>query len=134
MNLATVLSELGTRLSSISGLQTYTFPPARVVPPAAAFWLERVAYHGTYTSSGLERLILTLRVGTANNDPESAWNQVATWASGSGVSSVKAVLESGTYTSFDIVTVEDAQFLPWTIGDFTLLAAQFTLDIAGSGV
>jgi hypothetical protein len=52
---------------------------------------------------------------------------------GSGASSVKAVLESGTYTAFEAVRVTGGEFDTVTIGGTDYLAVAFDLDIVGRG-
>jgi hypothetical protein len=51
----------------------------------------------------------------------------------SGASSVKQVLESGTYTAFDELRVTSVEFDVVSIANTDYLAAMFDLDITGSG-
>jgi hypothetical protein len=55
------------------------------------------------------------------------------YCAGSGASSIKAVLEAGTYTAFDTVRVARVEFDVLTIGGTDYLAALFDLDIIGDG-
>jgi hypothetical protein len=60
-------------------------------------------------------------------------DNVGRWVAGSGPTSIKSVVESGTYTAFDSVRVARIEFDGISIGAVAYLAATFTLDIAGQG-
>lgn len=132
MILANVFSQLATQLATISGLQTYAYPPDAITPPAALMWPDAVTYDATY-GRGLDQLSVRLWLVVGRTDVASAWSALSTYTSGSGTSAIKAVLESGTYTAFEAIRVMDATFGEISVGDVTYLAALFTLDIAGQG-
>jgi hypothetical protein len=62
---------------------------------------------------------------------KSTRDKISEYAAGSGPKSIKAVLESGSY-SFAL-RVTQVEFESVTIGGVDYLAARFTLDIAGQG-
>ncbi len=79
-------------------------------------------------------MTLPVWVLVGRSSDHSSHRAIAEYANGSGARSVKQVLEAGTYTAFDVVTVtslSDFSFIPWGGAEF--LAAEFSLDIIGSG-
>ena len=134
MDLAAVADELAARLGTITGLRVSAFPPPTVVPPAAIVsYPERVDFDATY-GRGLdraERWPIVLVVGKASD--RTARDRIYAYAEGSGAASVKAVLESGTYTTFESIRVASVEFDVVTIAGIDYIAAMFAVDIAGPG-
>jgi hypothetical protein len=133
MRLDDVMDQVATQLDTISGLRVTAFPADSVSPPAAI-----VSYPGTYTydetyGRGMDRLSLPVVVVVGKPYDRSTRDNLAGYCDGSGSSSVKAVLESGTYTAFSTVRVESVEFDVLTIAGTDFMAALFTLDIAGTG-
>lgn len=133
MNLADVMDEVATRLDTISGLRVFAYPPDRVEPPSAI-----VSYPGTYTydetyGRGMDRMTLPVVVVVGKVSQRSARDALGAYVDGSGASSVKAVLESGTYTELDSLRVMSVEFDVVTIAGTDYVAALFDVDIAGSG-
>lgn len=133
MDLADVMDEVASRLDTITGLRCFAYPPGTVNPPAAV-----VSYPDTYTydetyGRGSDRLSLPVVVVVGKVSDRSARDQIGAYVDGSGARSVKAVLESGTYTAFDELRVVSVEFDVVTIGGTDYMAALFTLDILGSG-
>jgi hypothetical protein len=127
------MDAIATRLDSISDLRTYAHPPDSITPPVAIVdYPETYEYDATY-GRGMDRI--TLRVWLVLGRPAVAATRdlLAAYADGSGARSVKAVLESGTYTAFDTVRVMSVEFDPVTVGDVVYMSAQFNLDVAGQG-
>ena len=58
---------------------------------------------------------------------------LAAYVAGTGARSIKAVLESGTYTAFQTVRVASADFDVVSIAATDYLAAMFSIEITGSG-
>jgi hypothetical protein len=133
VDLADVMQEVADRLDAIEGLRVHPSPPGKVTPPAAV-----VSYPETYTfdetyGRGMDRLSLPLVVVVGRPVDRSTRDALAAYCKGSGAASVKAVLESGTYSAFDVLRVESIDFDVVSIGGTEYMAALFTLDIAGSG-
>lgn len=133
MNLATVMQELANRLDTITGLRVHAHPPDKITPPAAV-----VTYPDTYTydqtyARGMDRLELPVVVLVGKVSARASRDDLARFCAGSGAASVKAVLESGTYTAFHTVRVTQAVFDVVSIGAVEYLAATFTVDITGTG-
>jgi hypothetical protein len=134
MDLGNVMQAVADRLGTIAGLRVYAYPPDVVQPPAAI-----VTYPGTLTfdetyGRGMDRiedLGVVLLVGKVSD--RASRDLITKWVKGSGAFSVKAVLESGTYTAFDTIRVVKAEFDIITVAGVEHLAATLTLDIAGTG-
>lgn len=134
MDMNDVADELAARLDTITGLRVSDHPPASVVPPAGIVsYPDRIDFDETY-GRGMDRIRdwpVVIVVGKATD--RTARTRVYEYAAATGAKSVKAVLESGTYTSFDEIRVASCQFDVVTIGAIDYIAAMFTLDIAGQG-
>lgn len=135
MDLGNVMQAVADRIATIAGLHVYAYPPDTVQPPAAI-----VTYPGTLTfdetyGRGMDRiedLGVVLLVGKVSD--RASRDLITKWVKGSGAASVKAVIESGTYTAFDTVRVVKAEFDIIAVAGVEHLAATLTLDIAGTGV
>ena len=141
MNLVDVMDDLAARLNTIEGLRVYAFPPDNVQPPAAVVnYPEAITYDGTF-GRGMDRMTLPVMVMVGRASDRASRDQIAPYVEGSGVKSIKAVLEYEPaevdpiepYTAFDTVRVQGAEFDMVSVGDVPFLAATFSLDIAGQG-
>ena len=88
--------------------------------------------HQSY-GNGLTRLKLSVTVAVARSPLDVAFKALAGYMSDTGDTSVKACLETGTYTAFDTIIVTRSTVGDVTIGGTTYKGAQFDLDITGSG-
>lgn len=133
MDLGNVMDAISTRLDTITGLRCFASPPATLVPPAAVVsYPDTLAFDATY-GRGMDRLDLPVVVVVGRPTDRSTRDNLSLYCDGSGASSVKAVLESGTYSAFHTVRVKDIEFDVVTIAAIDYMAAIFNLDIAGSG-
>lgn len=133
MDLADVMDAIGDRLDTITGLRVHRYPPGSVSPPAAVVsYPDEITFDETY-GRGMDRLSLPVVLVVGKASDRAARNKLGAYVNGSGASSVKAVLESGTYSAFHTVRVASADFDVVSIGDVPYLAAMFNLDITGSG-
>jgi len=133
MDLSDVMDALATQLDTIAGLRVHAAPPGTVTPPAGIVsFPERIAFDGTY-ARGMDQITLPVVVVVGRPTDRSTRDLLAAYVAGSGASSVKAVLEAGTYTAFDTVRVVGAEFDVVTIGATDYLAATFSIEISGSG-
>lgn len=133
MNLANIVAELASRLNDIDDLRVYPYPPDSISDPAGVFPVpDDIMYDVTY-GRGMDRITLPLLLLIGKASDRTIFTRISPYVSGSGASSVKAVLESGTYTALHTVVVKRCQFdvITWAQTDY--LAAIFTLDIAGAG-
>lgn len=133
MNLADVMDQVATQLDTISGLRVYAYPADSVAPPAAIVsYPEEYEYDATY-GRGSDRISLPVVVVAGKVSDRASRDELGAYVDGSGSSSVKAVLESGTYTAFDELRVTGVEFDPVMIAGTNYISALFTLDIIGEG-
>lgn len=134
MNLGAVMQEIADRIDTIAGLRVYAYPPNSIVPPAALVsYPDTYSYDETY-GRGMDRITdLPVIVAVGKVSDRASRDKITQYVDGSGSASIKAVVESGTYTEFDVVRVTGVVFDVVTIAAVDYLGATFTLDIAGQG-
>lgn len=133
MNLAAVMQAVADQLDTIGGLRCFGWPVATVSPPAAIVsYPDEIKFDETY-GRGMDRITLPLVLVVGKVSDRATRDTIGAYCDGSGDLSVKQVLESGTYTAFDTVTVTEATFDVVSISAVDYLAAMFNLDIAGHG-
>jgi len=132
MNAETVARELSDRLGTILNGRSTPYAPDTISPPTGYVFGPETAYHQSY-QNGLTRAKLSVTVAVAREPLAVAWKALAGYASDTGATSVKACLESGTYTAFDTIVVTRSVVGDVTIGGATYKGAQFDIDITGSG-
>lgn len=132
MNTGTARTEIAARLSTIDGLRGRKHPPGTVTPGDAIVQPQRVNFDQTY-GRGSDRADMGVIVVAGRPYDEASHERLDTYAAGSGDSSVKAVLESGTYTAFDELVVTSVEWDVMKLSGVDYLAALFTLDIMAPG-
>lgn len=132
MRLADVMDELAARLRSITAFRTvWEYPAGSVTPPAAIVaYPESYNPHATYARGATEMKLPVFAV-VAKVSERTAREALSQLVDGPG--SVITVLESGTYTAFDTITVSNVDFDTVTIGGTDYITAVFDCDIVGSG-
>lgn len=134
MNLDDVMKQVGDRLDTIAGLRVTSEPPNRITPPSG--WVgfpEEYTFDETY-GRGLDRIRnLPVIIAVGKVTARTTRTLIGGYVSGSGATSVKQVLESGTYTAFDGLRVASVTFDVITMAGDDYLAALFNVDIAGRG-
>lgn len=134
MNLSALMDEVATAAAEISGLRMTAWPPGTLQPPAGAVsYPESIAYDQTYGRgmSKISALPLILVAGKAIE--RLARDAVSTWTATHGEGSVRQHLEGRVWASCDDLSVVSAKFDVVSIGGVEYLAAQFSLDVVGSG-
>lgn len=139
MNLVDVAAELAARLRTIPGFTggVYAHPVDTVVPPAAiVVYPDSIDYDLTY-ARGADKLTIpvVVVVGRAK-EAKATMAALSGYWSGSGDRSVKAALEAdgaGVEGVLDFVSVISAEAGDITIGGVGLVAAEFTVEVVGSG-
>lgn len=133
MNVAALMDEIGTALSTVPGLRVHPFQAKRVTPPSALIGLpDSYTFDATY-GRGSDRLSLPVLVVVGGVSDRASRDQLARYADGAGTHSVKSAIESGDYAEADTVVVSSVEFPGVRIADLDYLAASFTVDVLGPG-
>jgi hypothetical protein len=133
MNVGAVMQEVADRLDTITNLRVFAHPVKKATAPYAVVdYPDDYTYDATY-GRGMDQMTLPVVVWVSNVTDRSAREAISGYLSGSGSSSVKEVLESGTYTEFDVLRVASAALDIYTMNGTDYLVAVFSLEIAGQG-
>lgn len=134
MDLGLVMDELAARLATIGGgLRVHAHPPDTVAAPAAIVtYPDALEYDKTY-GRGMDQMNPGVVVLVGKVSSRAARDRIAKYCAGSGTSSFKQVLESGTYVRFDTIRVVSVAFDIIAVSAVEYLAATFTLEITGQG-
>lgn len=134
MDLVLIHEEIGDALGSVEGLRVLPFDARSVSPPAVLFGLpEEFDYAGTYGGGAqMIRFDLPVTVVVGAVSDRASRQEIMAYASFPGSKSVKAALESHSYTACDAVFVADAEFGSLTIGSVDYLAVTFTVQVFGA--
>lgn len=129
------MEEIAVALRTIprlAGKRTYGYPPDSVEPPAAIVGYPEIDFDQTY-GRGMDRWTVPVHVVVSRVDDRAGRRLIGPYISGSGVSSVKAAIDGGTYTACDEATPSEASVKVVTVGGDEYLAAEFAVDVVGSG-
>jgi hypothetical protein len=97
MLLSDVMDELAARLDVIDGLRVHAFPADNVnVPQAVVTYPETLTFDETY-GRGSDRLTIPVVVLVGKASDRASRDQLAAYADGSGVKSIKSAIESASY-------------------------------------
>lgn len=133
MDIDAVADELLAQLATIEGLHTHKGPPDSVTVPAGIVSLpERIQYQAAYRR-GMNRISWPIVVLVAKVTDRLVIGRLGAYCSSSVAASVPRVLEAGTYTACDVVTVLQAEtdVVTWQNNEYA--AVVFDVDIVGSG-
>jgi hypothetical protein len=136
MNVNDVLAEVAAKLDMIEGLRVFAYPVANLPVPGAIVSLpDDGTFDETY-GRGSDSFTLSIWVMVAKADDRAAVLELAPYLNGSGAQSVKATVDNTntiTYSSCDTVTVRSFETGTYTYNSVSLLGAEFTVAITGSG-
>jgi len=129
-----VIDELGDALDEIEGLRVFRYLPDSVSPPVAIVALpERIDFDETY-GRGSDRLTIDIAIIVDKAYDRTVVGRMSPFASGSGESAVKNALETyDSYTAFDWVHVDYAEFVPHEHAGQSFLSCVFTVQVVGVG-
>lgn len=141
MDLYAVMTEIDTRLKTITGLRVaeFGFPKTVQVPAAVQYPPDRITYDQTYGrgSDGYEDHIVVVFVAGSATSNRAGLKAIAPYLAGSGTKSIKAKLDAtGTapYASCSDLTVVWAELDAGArIAGNDFLAALFHCKIYGAG-
>lgn len=126
------MEEIAEQLRTIVGVNVFGYPADKVEPPAVIVGYPEVDFDQTYVR-GMDRWNVPVWVVVGKVDDRSARSALSPFCSGSGIASVKAALDDGTWTECDVVTVKSWLVTTVTIAGTDYLAAEFSVDVVGSG-
>lgn len=132
MNLETVAQELSDRLGTILNGRSTPYAPDTIQPDTGYVFGPESTPHQSY-ANGLTRLRMSATIAVARQPLVVAFKALAAYMSDTGPKSVKACLETGTYTAFDTIIVVRQIVGDVTIGGVPYKGLQIDLDITGSG-
>lgn len=128
-----VMDDIGNQLDTISGINVLPYEADDIDVPCALVSLPpEINYLATYRR-GMDRMTIMVTILVSLVDDRVRRQEIAPFADGAGSQSIKQVLESGTYTAFDVIAVRKGEFDVIDIGGIEYLGAVFTVDIAGPG-
>jgi hypothetical protein len=128
-----VMEALANQAKTITGLRCFAYPPDSIEPPTFLVELpETIDFDGTY-GRGVDSLTLPAMLLVARSDDRTSVKNLLPYVDGSGAKSIKAVLESGTYTAMDTVHVSQCELAVYTFAAVNYLGADFTINLTGSG-
>lgn len=131
MIIENVMDDIGNRLDTISGLRVHNYEADEISVPAGLVSLPgNINYHSTY-GAGFCQATLEVTILVSKVEDRIRRKQIAPFADTSGSRSVKAVLESGTYTAFDSLQVQTGRFTVVNIAGDDYLAFITLIDILG---
>lgn len=133
MNLADVMDAVASQLDTIPGLRAFGYPNVEPRPPTAVVSFPLDYEYDMAYGRGADRMTLPVIVIVGRADERTARDLLSVYLDGSGLLSVKTVLESGIYQAFDTIRVMKVETDVQTFGGADYLTALFHLDIAGSG-
>lgn len=133
MNLAAVMQAICDRADTIVGLQCFPYPPDHITPPTFEVGLPAPINFDEEYDEGSDSMIFPAAVWVGRKQDRSSVANLAPYVASSGAKSIKAVLESGTYTAFGTLHVPSVEFVIAPIAAVDYLGAQFTIEISGEG-
>lgn len=128
-----IADELVARLRTISPLTVYKGVPGSVSTPAAVVFLPGQRNFTMAYARGMDHIAWPVVVLAGKVDDSTVVKRLGAFLDGSGPKSIISVLESGVYTSCDVVSVASADTDPETWGDASYAGAMFTINIYGRG-
>jgi hypothetical protein len=133
MIVADVMDELATALRTIAGLRVFAWPPGGVTPPAAIVGYPDSGVFDEVYRRGADSLQIPIAVIVGRPTDRCTRDALSGYASGSGTSAIKQVVDTATYTTCDEVRVASWETDTITIGSIDYLAAVFDVAIIGRG-
>lgn len=119
------MNDIGTQLSTITGLRVFDFPPKSAQPPFAFVNLpDLIAYDATM-ERGADRFTTEVWLGVPDVVDRAATAKLAGFAAGAGASSVKAAVEASTVYNH---RVTEARFSQIALAAGSYSGVLFTVD------
>lgn len=133
MLLAGVMQLLADQAATIDGLRCFGFPADSVVPPALMVGFPESYDFDEAYERGMDKVVLPLWLVVPRTVDRTTRDLLAAYCDGSGETSIKAVLEAGTYPGLT-VNVDAVEFdFNVSIAAIGMPAAKFTVSVWGEG-
>jgi hypothetical protein len=128
-----VMDQIGQRLNTIQGFHVLPYEADSIekVPAAMISLPTEINYRNTY-QNGMTTIDIGVVVLVSIVDDRVRRDQVAPYGDNQSKTSIRKILETGTYTAFDVISVNEAIFDVLIINDIKYLAIVFRIAIAGS--
>lgn len=135
MNVDTVMKELGTAASTITGLRVYPWAANSVTPPGLIFGLpDEITPNETYARGGMRIRDLPAIVLVGQASKRTALAELSAYCAGSGAKSLVTAWQNYTgYTQIHAITVARIELDAVKLAATDYLAAIFHLDVIGAG-
>jgi hypothetical protein len=133
MNIDDVMQQIADQADTIVGLQCFPYPPDKIVPPTFEVGLPAPINFDEEYDEGSDGLVFPAAVWVGRKQDRSSVANIAPYVATSGAQSIKAVLESGTYTAFETLHIPTVEFVIAPIAGIEYLGAQYTIEITGPG-
>lgn len=132
MDVDAVIVEIADQLRTISGLEVFDEIPGKLAktPAAVVAWPESIIFDAGGRRS-TDTLMIPIVVALSRNVPRVGRAQLGGFASGSGLRSVKTVLEGGVYSTIRGIIVGDGLFDVVSFGGTDYIAVVFTANVKG---
>jgi hypothetical protein len=135
VNISSAATEIAEQAATITGLNAYDFAPGTIVPPCLVVLNPEpggIVFDQTY-GRGMDRITLPVILICGPAVEREQQQGIRLYLDGAGDKSIKQVLESGTYESFDTIRVMVGGVDGVTIGGVEYIAALFDIDLGGRG-
>lgn len=120
-DISTVMDDIGTALTTVSGLRVYDFPPKSAQPPFAFLdFPDHIDFDCAY-GRGCDRATFHVIVGVADVVDRETRDQLVAY-----VAQIKAALDG---CAGQTCRVETCEFRPVTLAGVQTMGAVFALDI-----
>lgn len=133
MIIKNVMTEIGDRAGTVRPLRVHPYEADEITVPACLVSLPGLINYQTTYGPGFVSLTLEVTVLVSRVDDRIRLDEIAPYGDSTGERSIRRVLETGTYTAFDALTVMSSRFQIVEIAGDSYLACIFTVEVIGSG-
>lgn len=126
------MDQIGDQIDTIPKLNVLPYEADAINPPCALVSLpSEINYRNTY-QNGMHTAIIIVTVFVSIVNDLVRRHDIAPYADSKGARSIRQILENGSYSAFDILSVEKAMFDVRRIEDIDYLCVVFTIKIVSS--
>jgi hypothetical protein len=133
MIIGDVMDDVGSRLETIPGLRVLPYEADDVNVPAAMISLPTNLDYSRAYARGMDSITLNIIILVSSVNDRIRRNEITPYGDGSGTKSIKQVLESGKYGSFDTIFVPRGNFDVINISELKYLGIRFVVTVTGQG-